>query len=308
MTNPGGNFGGGIDPGSLGGLGAAGLIPAAGGIIDSFVAADTARRNTDKTIEAQRREAELAYQRSVAMWHMQNAYNSPAEQMKRFGAAGLNPHLIYGQGSAGNSSSTPNYQPPNIQYRYAAPAYGAAVGSILPTLMAVGTWMQNMKASEVEIRSKETNIDKAEQLINYLYERNPRLIKELDNRLSLYPYQRAISMNQSSMSFLKHMDMERELNYKFGSPPDDSKLPYGGVKALDYYKKLSEMKLKQAQASWTDFNITNPQSLIQLVLSGVMGMAGQQLRMSTGGRINPKAKRVKTFYQDGKRRSQVVDY
>lgn len=35
---------------------------------------------------------------SLADWNMENAYNSPAAQMARLEEAGLNPHLIYGQG------------------------------------------------------------------------------------------------------------------------------------------------------------------------------------------------------------------
>lgn len=34
---------------------------------------------------------------AIRDWNMQNEYNSPAEQMKRFKDAGLNPNLIYGQ-------------------------------------------------------------------------------------------------------------------------------------------------------------------------------------------------------------------
>lgn len=43
------------------------------------------------------------------MMHYQNWYNSPTEQMKRYSAAGLNPNLIYGNGSssAGNMSNAP---------------------------------------------------------------------------------------------------------------------------------------------------------------------------------------------------------
>jgi hypothetical protein len=39
------------------------------------------------------------------MWHNQNAYNHPKAQMARFKEAGLNPNLIYGQGSSGNAGS-----------------------------------------------------------------------------------------------------------------------------------------------------------------------------------------------------------
>lgn len=304
MTNPNGYLPPGTGAGMEGSASAAMLIPAIGGIVDTVVSSETAKRNTDKTIAAQKAEAELAYQRQVAMWHMQNAYNSPAEQMKRFGAAGLNPHLIYGHGTPGNSSGTPQYQPANLQYRYAAPAYGAAVSSILPTLMSVGTWMQNMRQSEVDIQSKQTNIEKAEQLIDFLRERNPREIQKLDNVLSVYPYQRSLLYSQQELAQRKVQEIDQEMFHRFGL---DGK---GGVRALQYAKELAEMKLKTAQASWTDLNVTNPQGLIQLVLSGVMGMAGQQLRLSThrGGSMSRSAKRVKTYYENGRRRSQVVDY
>lgn len=37
-------------------------------------------------------------------WHMQNAYNSPEQQMQRLKAAGLNPHLVYGSGAVANNT------------------------------------------------------------------------------------------------------------------------------------------------------------------------------------------------------------
>lgn len=56
-------------------------------------------------------EAELAFEREKEMWNMQNAYNSPSEQMKRYADAGLSPYLIYGQGTPGNAQSNPSYNP-----------------------------------------------------------------------------------------------------------------------------------------------------------------------------------------------------
>lgn len=60
----------------------------------------------------QQQENEKAYQRSLNMWNLQNEYNSPAQQMARIRAAGLNSNLVYGNGVTGNSSgSTPQYEP-----------------------------------------------------------------------------------------------------------------------------------------------------------------------------------------------------
>lgn len=46
-------------------------------------------------------------QDALADWKMQNEYNSPAAQMERLKAAGLNPNLVYGNGSATTTASTP---------------------------------------------------------------------------------------------------------------------------------------------------------------------------------------------------------
>lgn len=43
-------------------------------------------------------------------WQMQNEYDSPAAQMERYRAAGLNPNLIYGQQNTGGSIATPEAQ------------------------------------------------------------------------------------------------------------------------------------------------------------------------------------------------------
>lgn len=49
---------------------------------------------------------------NLQMWKMQNEYNSPAKQMERYREAGLNPNLIYGNGSssAGNATSAPSME------------------------------------------------------------------------------------------------------------------------------------------------------------------------------------------------------
>ena len=59
-----------------------------------------------------RQLADEAYQRDVAMWNMQNAYNAPSAQMQRLQKAGLNPNLVYGSGSVtGNTAGSPPSYP-----------------------------------------------------------------------------------------------------------------------------------------------------------------------------------------------------
>lgn len=280
----------------------------AGNLMDNISSNKTAKRNTDATIRANKQEAELAYQRSMQTWHMQNEYNTPQMQMERFKAAGLNPHLIYGQGSAGLASSPANYSPPNIQYKYEAPAYGSAVSSALPTLMSVGSWMQDMRLTDAQIKKVNVDTDRsvsetirAQQLIDFLRKRNPQILNEGSNKLSLFPYQESMLQLGRDTSEQKLFELEQEFRYKFGedlfnqkgSRFTSDKSPIGGLRKLQFLQEQSKTKLLDAKSSWSEFDITDPQAIMQAVLAGVMGLAGQTLRLSTHRKpvVNQKRER-----------------
>lgn len=66
------------------------------------------------------------YNRNRKTIKQQNRYNTPENQMKRFEEAGLNPNLMYGQGSHGNQTETAKYQAPTVDYSEVAnPELGA---------------------------------------------------------------------------------------------------------------------------------------------------------------------------------------
>lgn len=54
-----------------------------------------------------RENAEWAQRVALQNWQMENAYNSPANQMKRLQEAGLNPNLIYGNGTTSTGIASP---------------------------------------------------------------------------------------------------------------------------------------------------------------------------------------------------------
>lgn len=73
-----------------------------GGLVDSYF---------------NRKAAKQQYDYQMAMWNANNAYNTPAEQMKRLREAGLNPNLVYGGGSATHTAtmaSAPKVEPGRI--------------------------------------------------------------------------------------------------------------------------------------------------------------------------------------------------
>jgi len=83
----------------------AAIIPAAAGLIESGANAISQGNMNKKNRQWQ----EDRYREN-------NEYNTPYAQMQRFKAAGLNPHLIYGQGNSGNATmpAAPKTEAPQI--------------------------------------------------------------------------------------------------------------------------------------------------------------------------------------------------
>jgi len=67
------------------------------------------------------------YQDNLNFWNMQNTYNSPQEQMKRYQEAGLNKNLVFGAGNPGNAGSiaAPDVSTPDQR----TPDWGAGIAA-----------------------------------------------------------------------------------------------------------------------------------------------------------------------------------
>lgn len=121
-----------------------GLIGGAVQGITSIFNSGAERRNSlkmaDKSINAQKEAASLAYQRDVEMWDKNNLYNSPQAQRERLEQAGLNPNLAYGSGSVAGNTST---QIP--KYQHVSPDYGGVKAFQLPNMLAMLSQFQDIK-------------------------------------------------------------------------------------------------------------------------------------------------------------------
>lgn len=90
-----------------------------GGAIDvanSFINRETAKQTNKQQYEYNKALSEQAYQQNVEQWNRENAYNTPAQQVARLTAAGLNPNMAYG--SPGVVSSTAADSPQMSYQRY----------------------------------------------------------------------------------------------------------------------------------------------------------------------------------------------
>lgn len=107
---------------------------------------------------AQKKAQQREFAHNKEMWNLANQYNSPEQQMARLKSAGLNPNLVYGNGSVvGNTStSTPNYQAPQIQR--------LGLENLNP-LNLLGQFLDlKQKSAQVDLTNEAINMKKSENL------------------------------------------------------------------------------------------------------------------------------------------------
>lgn len=105
----------------------------------SVIATSTTNRKTRKWNE---KMYNLQRQHALMDWEMQNAYNSPEQQMARLKAAGLNPHLVYGNGATATSGTQPR---------------SSDTGSYRPETPTINTQASLMQGYDMQARQAQTD-------------------------------------------------------------------------------------------------------------------------------------------------------
>lgn len=138
-------------------------ITAGASFIGGLFGNNSESKNIDKQIAAQKEENQknreynlmLAQQQnawSQEQWERENEYNTPANQMARMKAAGLNPDLMAASGAQNLSASSPQMtagaasQPADMSALGQKPTLGQAIQSALRDSM-IGAQIDNIKAN-----------------------------------------------------------------------------------------------------------------------------------------------------------------
>lgn len=131
----------------------------------------TQAESNSRQRQFQKDQAEYAYRMDLEQWNRANRYNSPAEQMKRFQDAGLNPNLVYGRGESGNATSAPpRYQAVNGQFgglEFTMPMIGNMIGAYQDAVL---------KNKQTDLLSMEIDAVNKSNLLKEL----DALIKQMD--------------------------------------------------------------------------------------------------------------------------------
>lgn len=130
---------------------------------------------------------------NLDMWNLQNEYNSPQAQMKRFEEAGLNPALIYSQGNPGNATSAP------VQGVPEAPEISRDMKELGQAFNIEGlkTAIANRKKAQADAKDATINADRNEMELEA--ERNMGLKYTLDPQTGVFVERPLDSYGQRSV-------------------------------------------------------------------------------------------------------------
>lgn len=194
--------------------------------------------------------AEQAFQRNVQMWNAENAYNTPAAQMMRMRAAGLNPNLIYGNGqeaSAGLAGDAPELQygqyDPKINYF--DPTEGAFQGINAAMSLRQINSMVDLQETQSRLNESESKVKELEAALKgqdfYWYD--TKVASELAEQNS------RTNLNKYMAGYYKsYTDYAREGAKKLGL--DSKKVE----KELSYFDALTKRSLELSAAEIQEIN------------------------------------------------------
>lgn len=113
---------------------------------------------------------------NLNMWNLQNEYNSPAAQMRRYEEAGLNPALMYGQVTPGNAASAPVQgvpKAPDLSHDMRELAKAFNIEGLKQAIADTKVKQANAKVAGIEARKAFDEYD-AQIALGHNYQFDPR--------------------------------------------------------------------------------------------------------------------------------------
>lgn len=128
-----------------------GAVGSAAGAVGSIFAAKENRKAVQDTNTANIELAKYQNQWNLDQWNRENAYNTPAEQMRRLQAAGINPNLAFSKGTIDNvSASSPTAAPMKVEpYLGNTQDMQSMVSNIVSGLQAFESYKQAQNQTEL---------------------------------------------------------------------------------------------------------------------------------------------------------------
>lgn len=240
----------------IGNVAGGGLIDLAGKAIGGIINSGA----QDKSNKANMELAKYQFDRNVDMWKMQNMYNTPVAQMNRLRAAGLNPNLVYGNGSvSGNTTSN-------------APEFNA------PELKKYTGWrfdnIMQAAAQQAQIRnmSADTSLKKATE--------DYQNMQSMKSKAETKNIEMQTLLSQKDMLLKDLQAAQQRLQYEYDRNANPSRLAMLEAQVRNEQQRFDEINARidnlNSSTSLNEANVDLTRSRVEEVFAHISLMSAQQ--------------------------------
>ena len=218
------------------------LLPAAlsagGNLLETGLNIWSTNRQNKLSREFSEKMYDKQFRDSIAFWNMQNAYNTPEAQMQRFENAGLNPHLIYGKGNAGNAPalSIPDVKPAQFN----SPDF-SGIAKAVPSFLSSFLDMEIKKAQHDNLLADNTTkLEEAE------LKRAQRLKTTQDTKRSIYDldFDRSLASVYADAKREQVRKMKADTRYVLDKNERDAAM--NAASLIESYERVLSMRASRA--------------------------------------------------------------
>lgn len=220
---------------------AAGLISAAGSVVNSGINSFSASAQSRSQYHMNRKLMQEQAQLNHDLWQEQNEYNTPANQMARYRDAGLNPNLIYGLGDSGNASSPAK--------SFDAIETEAAPGYRMPSNLwndAADTYLRS-KQIESNINAQKSQSKLAESQEGYWRQKTIDEMFKNDFNKELRPWLKEIQIQNVEESWKRQDKMDSDIAFNQAKISEiQSKFKLTSAQTMEVYQKIRQMAVQMS--------------------------------------------------------------
>ena len=223
----------------MAGNGSTGAIAqAAGSMASGIFGMIGGLRASKKQREANLQLTNLAYQKDLEQWNRQNEYNSPSQQMARLSSAGLNPNLVYGNGSQVSAAGPgPKAQVPEAPYF--APKLD------VPNVLGTYQDMRLKQAQTDNVEAQTRNLNERtvnEGLRNVLMDlQSQHSRRDLSHKSAMYPFQEIEQYAKSDSAETSAQQLREQLRHSKVINPTKEEIGRLDVVFKQYENQLREI-------------------------------------------------------------------
>lgn len=245
---------------------AAGVLTAGASIGGNLIAANQNKK-------AQNRQNNF----NKEMWMLENEYNTPENQMKRLKDAGLNPHLVYGNGSVANTSGS---SPRSASYTpFPADIGSNAAGSALMAYQDMrikSAQVDNIEAQTENIRAR-TITEGFRSFLTDLLGQEQAVKTRVTGNMESYQYGAADqALRQGGLNLDKTFAEITGMNLDQISKRLDIQAKRQGLTQQQIQTEIQQAELlyKTMQNEWMKMGVTTSDNPILRVVVRMMNEAG----------------------------------